>query len=193
MKQNIVLIGGGGHCRSVIDVIEQEGRFEIVGVIDTLDNVGKFVSGYPIVGDDSVLPQLLEDTKHALITIGQVRSPESRMRLFSLLKSLGFSLPVVVSPRAYVAKTAQIGEGTVVMHDALINACSVVGDNCIVNSKALIEHDAIIGDHCHVSTGAIVNGGAEIKLGTFYGSNAVSKQGAVIDEYAFIKAGSVVV
>lgn len=190
MKKQILLIGGGGHCRSVIDVIEQGNQFEIAGIIDTKELVGREVLGYKILGNDEDLKDLRHHYKYALITVGQIKSPEIRIKLFEMLKFFGYELPVVISPLAYVSKHATLGEGTVIMHHALINANVTIGQNCIINTKALIEHDAIIEEYCHISTGAIINGGAHVKAGTFYGSNATCKE--YVHVSGFIKAGSVV-
>jgi sugar O-acyltransferase (sialic acid O-acetyltransferase NeuD family) len=191
MKPQILLIGGGGHCKSVIDVIEQEGSYEIAGIIDQKERIGQKVLGYEVIGCDDDLESFLSKISYALVTIGQVQSPDLRIKLFDRLKSIGFDTPVIISPRAYVSKHASIAQGTVIMHDALINADAVVGENCIINSKALVEHDSIIEDHCHISTGAVVNGGGVVQEGTFFGSNAVSKEYVTISRKSFIKAGSV--
>jgi len=190
MKEKILLIGGGGHCKSVIDVIEQEGRFEIAGIIDKKELVGQDVLGYKILGSDDALKDLYQHYKYALITVGQIKSPEIRIKLFEMLKAFGYELPTVISPFAYVSKHAKIAEGTVIMHHAFINANASIGQNCIINTKALIEHDAIIEEHCHISTGAVVNGGVHVKASTFYGSNATSKE--YVQVSGFIKAGSIV-
>lgn len=192
MKPQLLLIGGGGHCKSVIDVIEQQDRYAIAGIIDRKERIGQEVLGYPIIGSDEELPALCPKYPNALITIGQITSPELRMELFRSLRAMGYALPTVISPRAYVSKHALVGEGSIIMHDAIVNACARIGENCIINSKALVEHDALVGDHCHISTGAILNGGTEVGEGSFVGSNAVSKEGAVIPRRSFIKAGSVI-
>lgn len=190
MKEKIVLIGGGGHCHSVIDVIEQTNKYEIIGTIDTKENIGKKVLDYEIIACDDDLETIFETCKNAVITIGQIKSNTIRVKLFYKLKQIGFNLPVIISPIAYVSKHAIIEEGTIIMHHALVNANAKIGKNCIINTKALIEHDAIIEDNCHISTGAIVNGGVIVKKDTFYGSNATSKEYIEID--GFIKAGSIV-
>jgi len=190
MKNNILLIGGGGHYRSVIDVVEAEGKFNIAGIIDLVENIGKKVLGYPIIGSDTDLPTFFKEYEYAFITIGHIYSNKDRVKLFHLLKKIGFILPVIVSPYAYVSSHAEIDEGTIVMHHALVNANARIGKNCIINSKALIEHDAIIEDHCHISTAAVVNGGVRVRENTFFGSNATSKQSSIIE--GFIKAGSVI-
>lgn len=191
MKPKLLLIGGGGHCRSAIDVIEQENRYSIAGIIDKKELIGQKIFGYEIIGSDDNLNDLFHSFKYAIVTVGQIKSPNIRIKLFNHLKSIGFTIPFIVSPRAYVSKHAFIGEGSIIMHNALINANATIGDNCIINTKALIEHDCIIEDHCHISTGAIVNGETVIKRGTFFGSNAVSKEVTLIKERSFIKAGSV--
>jgi sugar O-acyltransferase (sialic acid O-acetyltransferase NeuD family) len=189
-KPQIILIGAGGHCRSCIDVIEMEDKFIVAGVIDRPDSGLTSVFGYPVLGEDADLPGLRKKYDFALVAVGQIKSSALRIQLFERLRSLGFQLPVIQSSRAYVSKHAKVGAGTIVMHDALINAGASVGENCIINSKALIEHDAIVGSHCHISTGAIVNGEVRIGARTFFGSNAVCVHGISIPEGSFIPARS---
>ncbi|AEJ18671.1 acetyltransferase [Gracilinema caldarium] len=187
--KKIILIGGGGHCKSVIDVIERTKRFKIVGIIDKPERIGEYVLGYKIIGCDNDLEIIRKYIQYAFITVGQIGSGEIRAGLYNKLCSLGYTLPVVISPLAYVSKHAKIESGTIIMHHALVNANAKIGFNCIINSKALIEHDAVIGNHCHVATAAVVNGGVVIRDHTFFGSNATSKQMCIIE--GFIKAGSI--
>lgn len=190
--EKILLVGGGGHCRSVIDVIEQENRFQIAGIIDKRELLGSKVLNYEVIGCDNDLEMLSKTYKYALVTVGQIRSSELRVKLFTMLKELGFTLPTVISPRSYVSKYAEIGEGTVIMHDALINASVKIGTNCIINTKALIEHDSIIEANSHISTGAIINGGVKVEANCFVGSGATTKEAIIIKKNSFIKVGSVV-
>ena len=191
MKE-IILIGGGGHCKSVIDVIEPEAEFLITGIVDNSELIGTDILGYPVIGSDLDLETLAQTYTYALVTVGQIRSPNARIRLFDLAKKAGFSLPRIISSRAYVSKHSFIGNGTVVMHNALVNAGAYIGDNCIINSNALIEHDSNISNHCHISTNAIINGSVIIEDGCFIGSNAVTNNSITIKKNSFIKAGSVV-
>ncbi|MCT7626103.1 NeuD/PglB/VioB family sugar acetyltransferase [Aliarcobacter butzleri] len=190
MKEKIVLIGGGGHCHSVIDVIEQENRYEIIGIVDTKENIGKKVLDYKIIACDDDLETIFLSCKSALITVGQIGSNKIRVKIYNNLKQIGFNLPVIISPLAYVSNHSSIEEGTIIMHHALVNANTKIGKNCIINTKALIEHDCIIGDNCHISTASVLNGGVRVKENSFFGSNATSKQSIEID--GFIKAGSIV-
>jgi sugar O-acyltransferase (sialic acid O-acetyltransferase NeuD family) len=190
MRPKLILVGGGGHCVSCIDVIEQEGKYEIAGVVDLNISSG-ILLGYPTLGGDDSLQILRESYGFALITVGQIKTPNVRIRLYESIKSLGFILPTIVSPRAYVSKHTSIGEGTIIMHDALINSRAIIGKNCIINTKALIEHEAIVEDNCHISTGAIVNGRAMVRQGSFVGSNAATREAVKTSEQDFIKAGSI--
>ncbi|MBA7520019.1 putative acetyltransferase EpsM [subsurface metagenome] len=192
MKKSIILIGGGGHCKSCIDVIEQEGIYVIEGIVDLPEKKGQKILGYPIIANDSDLKDLCKEYPDFLIALGHIQSPKRRIEIFELLKNHHANLPVIVSPFAYVSKHATIEEGTVVMHHALINANAKIGKNCIINSKALIEHDAIIEDHCHISTGALINGGCLIQENCLIGGGSVLKQSINIFSRTIIGVGALV-
>ena len=189
--KSLLLIGGGGHCHSCIDVIEATEIYQIKGLVQPKLS-SELILGYPIIGSDDDLPKLLKDVKSALITVGQIKNSEIRIRLFDLLKQLGAELPVIISPRAYCSKHAVLGEGLIVMHGAIITASACIGNNCIVNSQALVEHDVEIDDHCHISTGARVNGNVTIGKGSFIGSGAIVREGIKVGENVIIGAGQVV-
>jgi len=185
----ILLIGAGGHARSCIDVIEEVEQFKIAGLVEKDEEIKDDNLGYPVIGTDNDLPELRQQYNNALITIGQIKSPEIRIKLYQVLKKLDFKLPTIISPQAYVSKHTQIGEGSIIMHGATVNANAKIGINCIINSKSLIEHDAVIGDHCHIATGAIINGEVSVGNETFVGSGAVTKQCISIGNNCIIGAG----
>jgi len=187
----ILLIGAGGHARACIDVIEQQGKYKIAGLIQKENTTDKYNLGYPIIGVDEDLTELSKDYNYALVSVGQIKSSEPRKKLYNLLKEMDFKLPIIQSPLSYVSKHAEIGEGTIIMHGAVVNTSARVGRNCIINSKSLIEHDVIVGDHCHVSTGAIINGEVKVGDGTFIGSGAFTKHSISIGNNCVIGTGSV--
>jgi sugar O-acyltransferase (sialic acid O-acetyltransferase NeuD family) len=189
LKEDLILIGGGGHCRSCIDVIEMEGRFTIRGIVDEKEALDPRLTDYPLLGRSEDLLTLSRSYRNFLVTIGQIKSPEPRIRLFEHLKRLGLRLPIIVSPLAHVSRQASLGEGTIVMHHALVNAGAFVGHNCIINTKALIEHDVIIEDHCHISTAAVVNGTAKVQRCSFIGSNAIVRELVTVGEHSIVGAG----
>ena len=187
----ILLVGAGGHARSCIDVLEEENQFEIAGLIEKGESISNESLGYPVIGTDDDLKVLRQQYKNALITVGQIKLPKIRIKLYQLLKELDFTLPVIVSSQAYVSKHSQIGEGSIIMHGVIINSNAKIGNNCIINNKSLIEHDAAIGDHCHIATGAIINGEVSVGDETFIGSGALTRQAISIGENCVIGAGVV--
>ena len=188
----ILLIGAGGHARSCIDVIETSNQFEIAGLIEKNGNMTNVNLGYTTIGIDDDLKVLRHQYSHALITVGQIKSPSLRIKLFQLLSELNFVLPVITSSSAYVSKNAQVGKGTIIMHGAIVNANATIGENCIINNQALIEHDAVIGDHCHISTNAIINGEASVGDESFIGSGVVTIQRISIGKNCVVGAGAII-
>ena len=187
----IILIGAGGHARSCIDVIESSQHFEIAGLVEKDKDLIDRNFKYPTLGADDDLEILRTKYSYAIVTVGQIKSAIIRIKLFQLLETLNFELPVILSKNAYVSKSAQIGKGTIIMHGAIVNANAIIGQNCIINNRALIEHDAVIGDHCHIATGAIINGEVSVGNQTFIGSGAITKQAISIGKNCVIGVGVV--
>lgn len=192
-RPSILLVGAGGHARACIDVIEAMGQYAIAGLVGQPHEVGTRILGYEVLGQDADLPALVAQHARVLVTVGQIKSPEPRVRLFELLTRTGCECPVITSPFAYVSQHATIAAGTIIMHGAVVNAAARVGRNGIINSQALVEHDAEIGDHCHVSTGALINSGVRIGHRTFIGSGTSVRQGIVIGDDCLIGMGQRVV
>lgn len=189
---SIVLLGGGGHCHSVIESIEKSGEFLIEGISVPLPHMAAKVCGYPVIASDDDIPRLVALGYGFLITIGQIRNPVPRQRLFELLKSLNASIVKVIDPTAVVSERAVIGEGTVILRHAFVNAGAEIGNNCIINTGAIVEHDTRIGNHVHISTGAIVNGDCTIGDNCFIGSGAIISNNMGICENTLVGAGAVV-
>ncbi|MHB1018550.1 MAG: acetyltransferase [Coriobacteriia bacterium] len=189
MQSTILLVGAGGHARACIDVIEQHGKFSIIGLIGIAEEVGSCVLGYDVLGTDEALASLQHMAVNALVTVGQIKTADPRMRLFGLLEEGGWQMPSIISPRAYVSRHAEIGAGSIVMHGAVVNAAARVGRNCILNTNSLVEHDAMIADHCHIATGANLNSGVRVGTGAFVGSGSSVRQGVTIGERCVIGMG----
>ena len=188
LKKNIVLVGGGGHCISVIDIIENGNEFNILGILDS--NVSENnILGYKVLGGDNLIPKLVNENTYFLITVGQIKSSSIRKNIAKNLTENNAKLATVISSLAYVSKHADIEEGTIIMNHAVVNPKSKIGKNCIINTKANIEHGVSIGEFCHISTCAVVNGDSVIGRGTFIGSNATISNGISIRENSIISAG----
>ncbi len=186
---DILLIGAGGHAQSCIEVIEHSGRFRIVGLVGSAEEVGTAVLGYSVMGTDADLSDLRRRCRHALIAVGQLRPSAARMRLFAQVREAGFDLPSIIAADAIVSRHAAVGDGSIVMHGAIVNAGARIGENCILNSRCLVEHGASVGDHCHIATGAIVNGDAAVGEGSMLGSGSVLREGRRIGRDCLVGMG----
>lgn len=191
-KKSLVLIGGGGHCKSCIDVIESEGIFTIKGILDIKEKVGTYLLRHPIIGTDEDIPFLVQEGYSFLITIGQTKTADVRKKLYEKLKFLYANLPIIISPSAIVSKHAIIGNGTIIMHSVNVNAGTKISNNCILNTGCNIEHDVEIGDNSHISTHAVINGDCIIGNEVFIGSGTIISNGIQINPSVVIGAGSLV-
>ena len=186
----LILLGGGGHCKSVIEAARSVYR-PIAGIIDVTDKVGTEVCGVPIIGTESLLPSLAKDYEF-IVAVGFIKNPAARNLLYGKILSCGGVPAVVIASTAHVSEYASIGRGSVVLHGACVNAGAVVGENVIINTMADIEHDAEIGANSHISTNASINGGTRMGESVFVGSGAVTVQGISICPNVVIGAGAVV-
>lgn len=186
----LILVGGGGHCKSVIEVCESSG-FEIKGILDISENVGKSILSYSIIGTDDDIPSYVPECDF-IVTVGFIKDLTLRLKIHDKVRLAGGHFATVIASTAYVSKYAQIGIGTVLLHHSMVNAGAVIGEGCIINTFANIEHDVIIEDFCHISTGAMVNGGCHIGREVFLGSQSVIVNGVGIVSGCVIAAGSIV-
>jgi sugar O-acyltransferase (sialic acid O-acetyltransferase NeuD family) len=188
-RPRLILIGAGGHARACIEVIEQHGLYQIAGLVGRPEEMHVQHFGYSVIAADHDLPNLSKVYQYVVIAVGQIQSPDIRIRLYQQAVELGFELPHIVAPTAHVSRHATIGAGTMVMHGAILNAGSRVGNNCIVNTRSLLEHDTTVEDHCHIATGAILNGGVKVGVGSFIGSGSVIREGVSLGSRCLVGAG----
>ena len=190
MNKPLVLVGGGGHCKSVIEAAESAG-YSILGVLDMPEEVGKRILSTKVIGTDDDIPAYV-DKAEFVITVGFIKNPATRIKLYNKVNEAGGKLATVIASTAHVSKYAEIGEGTVVLHQAFVNADAKVGCNVILNNFVNIEHDAVIGDQCHISTGAMVNGECKVGKNCFIGSQSVLANCITIGDDIIVGAGSFV-
>lgn len=187
----LILVGAGGHAKSVIEIIDNAyDEFEIVGYVDGKEKADQYWSTFDYLGNDDDHKITNEAGYH--ISVGMIKNLTIRQRLFESFKLKGASFPVIDSKHAIISKHASISEGSIIMHHVIVNSGAKIGVNCILNNKCLIEHDAIVGNHCHISTGAIVNADCLIGNNVFIGSNVTVNRGIKIGDNVIIGSGSVV-
>lgn len=184
VKIPLILVGGGGHCKSVIDVAESAG-YTILGILDKPEEVGKQVLDYKVIGTDDDIPQYV-DKAEFLITVGQIKSAAIRKKVAERIRNAGGRLATIIAPDAYISKYASVGEGSIIMHRAFLNAEAVVGCNTIINTLTNLGHEVKVGDFCHLSTGVMVCGNVTIGDEVFIGSQSVVNQGVQVSSEVVI-------
>lgn len=194
MNKKLLLIGGGGHCKTVIEAVESRNLYDIIGIIDLPCNVGKRILDRLVVGIDQELVRFRKDGfTDAFISLGSIGDPIKRVKLYKLLKELGFNIPIISDLTANISNYTKILEGSFIGKNVIINADCVVGKCAILNTGCIIEHDCRIGGFSHIAPGAILSGNVTIGDGAHIGANSVIRQGVFVGEKAVIGIGSVVV
>lgn len=192
-KKQLILIGGGGHCKVVISILRKLGDFQIAGIVDNY-KVGRLIKGINVIGGDEDLESLhKKGFRNAVITVGSIKDNRKRYELFNIIKKIGYKFPIIISSEAVIDTTVKIGEGTVVMPGCVINIDSSVGKNCIINTGAIVEHDCKIGHHCHIASGVHISGGVEIGDLSFIGIGSTIIQEIKIGKNVTLGAGSTVI
>ncbi len=191
MKRKLLLLGGGGHCRSILDSVR---ALEIYDEIALVDKSNADVRGLLLLGNDDALPCLLsEGWTEAFISVGSTGNTDVRRRLYRELKDIGFTIPTIVDPSAVIASDVYVGEGVYVAKRAVINAGSSVGACAIINTAAVVEHDCSIGDFAHISPGAVLCGEVIVGSDAHIGAGSVVRQQLTVGAGSLVGIGSVVV
>lgn len=193
MKKTMLLIGGGGHAKSIIDSAKSNGDFTIVGILDNHLEVGECVDSIPIIGKDSDAEQYYnEGIKYAFMGIGSIGNPKVRIAIYHRLSRLGYQFPNVIDASAVLAKNIHLGDGNYIGKGAIIGSEAKIGHNCIINTGAIVEHECEVCDFVHVASGATLCGQVKIGSLTHIGANATVIQNITVGAHCLIGAGSVV-
>ena len=194
MTNGIVLVGGGGHCKVVLDVIKENNYYDEVCISDLKENIGKEILDIRIKYVDEQLADLYnKGINSAFVSMGKININDQRMKLYKKIKNIGFKIPTIISKSSNVSIYTVISEGTFIGKNAIVNPGVKIGKNCIINTGAIIEHDCIIGDNVHIGPGAVLSGGVTIGENSFIGTGAMITQYLNIASNTVIGAGAVVV
>lgn len=191
--KSIIVVGGGGHAKVIIAVIESGKKYSIEGIVDPGLPLGSQILGYRVIGNDDTLVSMKRSNQLLALGVGSVRADDKRKNVFYKFLKLGYQFPAIIHPATTLHKTTIFGEGTQIMAGVLIQPDVGIGDNTIVNSKTLIEHDCRIASHCHIAPGAILGGGVMIGEGSFIGLGARVIPGVTIGSGVTVGAGAVVI
>jgi sugar O-acyltransferase (sialic acid O-acetyltransferase NeuD family) len=193
MNKKLLLIGGGGHCKSVLDCLLDLKTYSEIGIIDQKEAIGKTVMGVPIVGCDEDLESLFsQGYTSAFVTVGSIGNPSLRIKLFNLIREIGYEIPVISDPSATVSAHAQIEAGVFIGKQSIVNAGARIEKGAILNTGCIVEHDCRVGAFSHISPGAVLSGEVIIGKNTHIGANATVRQQVHIGSDSIIGMASVV-
>ncbi|MDD2476655.1 MAG: acetyltransferase, partial [Dysgonamonadaceae bacterium] len=191
--KKILLVGGGGHCKSVLDSLLELEQFSEIGILDKKEKMGEKILGVSVIGGDEDLPQLFtEGYKYAFVTVGGIGNSKLRIALFNKLSGIGFKIPNIIAPSAVVSSHVNLETGIFIGKNVVINAGSTIKKCAIINTGVIIEHDCFVGAFAHVASGSVLSGGVQIGENTHIGANSVIKQRLKIGSDSIIGMGSVV-
>lgn len=193
MSKKILLVGGGGHCQSVLDILLNMNDYFEIGIIDTKENIGKNILGIPIIGcDDDLAKFFNEGFKEAFVTVGSIGNPKLRIKLFNILEEMGFEIPNIIDKTAIVSDHTKLANGIFVGRNAVINAGSIIHKGAIINTSTTIEHDCIIEEFVHIAPGTVLCGEVHVGKSTHIGARSVIKQQTMVGSNTVIGLGSTV-
>nr|NNM91496.1 acetyltransferase [Bacilli bacterium] len=193
MIKKALLIGGGGHCHSVLDSLLSSAQYSEIGIIDKKENIGKRILGIPVIGSDEELSELYrQGYSDVFVTIGSIGDPTLRVNIFHLVEQIGFHTPNVIDSSAIVSNHAKLDQGIFVAKGAVVNAGAHLHRGIIINTSAIIEHDCVIGEFSHIATGSVLSGRVTVGSESHIGAGTVIKQGVKIGSHTMIGMGSVV-
>ena len=189
MNEKIFVFGASGHAKVVIDIIEQQGMYDIVFLVDDdLSLKGQQVYGYPVLGGKDDL--LASDIRKGLVAIGSNRA---RRAVAAWLVANGCEMISAIHPSAQLARGVTVGSGTVIMAGAVINSDTAIGYDVIVNTRASIDHDCAIGDGTHIAPGSTLCGTVNVGQGCFICAGATIIPNLTIGSNVTVGAGSTVI
>lgn len=192
--KDILLIGGGGHCKSVIDTLISSTDYNIIGILDTPDKVGEKIHSVEVIGVDDDLQKYYDSgINYAFITLGSIGDTHLRVELYNKARAIGFDFPVIIDFSAVVSPTIHINNGSYIGKGAILNSDVSIGECCIINSGAIIEHDCKISSFCHIAPGTTMSGNVSLGKHTHIGTNSTIIQNITIGSHTIIGAGSVVI
>lgn len=189
MKKKLIIIGGGGHARVLIQMIEALGLDEICGYTDQRSSGLRI----PYLGVDDIIKEYATDEVFLVNGLGSSGINSRRVEMFQQFKRFGYAFHSLIHPQALMASDVEISEGVQVMVGSIINTGVVLGENTIINSGAIVEHDCKLAPHVHLAPGVTLSGGCRIGAGSHIGTGATVIQNISIGQGTLIGAGAVVV
>lgn len=191
--KDILLLGMGGHAKSVIDSIEAKNEYRIIGILDKKEKIGLTYKQYKVIGEDiKVAEYYKKGISYAFITIGYMGESNIRKILYKKLKDIGYIVPTVIDNTAILASDIIVGEGNYIGKKCVVNSNTQIGKMCILNTGSIVEHDCIVKDYTHIAVGSVICGNVYIGNSCFVGANSTVIQGKKIGDNTIVGAGTII-
>jgi len=173
LSNSIIVYGGGGHGKALIDLLRALGAYPIAGVVDDDLPIGSTIMGLAVLGSGNILKLLVErGVNLAVNAVGGIGNIQSRIKVFDRLTQAGFTCPVLVHPTAFIEPSASLAEGVQVMPHAYVGSEAQIGYGAIINTGAIVSHDCFLGEYANLSPGAILAGEVNVGVASLIGMGA---------------------
>jgi sugar O-acyltransferase (sialic acid O-acetyltransferase NeuD family) len=193
-KPYLLIFGGGGHAKSIMDMVKVIDKYTIAGILDDDKNLtGSEVLGIPVFGTRSLIPVLIErGVNQAANGVGGIVDITIRVKIFESLESAGFSFPFLAHPRATVEASAKVGDGVQVFANAYVGSEAFLHPRCMINTNAVVSHDCVIGMYTHIAPGALLAGQVHVGARTLVGMGVTTAIGVHIGDDVRIGNGAII-
>ncbi len=191
-RKPVLVIGGGGHGKVLVDVLQKRAQ-QILGIVDPYHPPDYQILGVPVLGGDEVVAKYLPSEVRLINGIGSIKDTQQRYKIFEHFKTQNYEFSGVIHPNTICGQNLCLEEGVQIMAGAILQVGSCLGKNTIVNTGAILDHDCVIEDHCHIAPGVTLSGGVHVGQQTHIGTGAMVIQNIHIGKQCLIGAGAVVV
>lgn len=191
---NIILLGAGGHCNSIIDSLISQNIYNPIGILDNSKHIGYKVGDIKVIGTDMDLKYYRsKGIVYAFICVGSIGNVSVRKKIYKKLKDFDYKLANIIDPSSIVSNNIELGNGNFIAKGTIVNTNTKIGNNTIINTGSIVEHECIIGDFSHIAPGATLCGNVNIGENSHIGANSTVIQGIRVGCNTIVGAGSVVV
>ena len=195
MREKIIIYGGGGHAKTVIDILRSLNTWQIIGIVDDGIEPGTVISGIPVIGNGSVLESLKKEGIHSVVnTVGGIGDYKIRWNVFERLIAAGYDFPTLIHPTAFIEPSAELENGIQILPQSYISSAAQIGFGTLINAGVVVSHDCHIGKCVNLSPGALLAGGvkvddfAQIGMGVTININVRIGAEALIGNSAVVKS-----
>lgn len=189
----VIIYGGGGLSKMIIETVRVLGAYQIVGIIDDNLKPGEMIIGVPVLGGAEILPELFKQgIRTAVNSVGGIGNYKERLNVFHQLAKAGFVCPAIVHPTAHVDPSARLEAGVLVLAQSYISGSAVVGLGSLINNSVVVSHDCVLGVCTNLSPGAMIAGDVIIGDFTQVGMNATINIGVKVGRECLIGNGATI-